>query len=64
MPGKLIAVLATTGQKVRAGQSLAVLEAMKMEHILAAPRDGAVAEIAAAPGDQVTEGMMLIRLEP
>ncbi len=46
------------------GQTLATLEAMKMEHALTAPFDGKVAEVRCAVGDQVTEGALLVRLEP
>jgi propionyl-CoA carboxylase alpha chain/3-methylcrotonyl-CoA carboxylase alpha subunit len=62
MPGKVISILVENGQAVKAGQSLVVLEAMKMEHALAAPRDGEIAEIAAKVGDQVIEGALLARL--
>jgi len=41
-----------------------VLEAMKMEHILRAPRDGIIEEVEAALGDQVKAGQMLVALEP
>ena len=51
------------GQQVAAGDRLAVLEAMKMEHTLTAARDGVVAEVLAAAGDQVEAGAALIRLE-
>ena len=44
------------GDAVTKGQALAVMEAMKMEHTIAAPADGVVAELLYAPGDQVTEG--------
>ena len=47
---------------VKKGQTLAVMEAMKMEHTIAAPADGTVAELLFAPGDQVTEGAELLRL--
>jgi 3-methylcrotonyl-CoA carboxylase alpha subunit len=40
-----------------------VMEAMKMEHTIQAPADGKVAELLFAPGDQVTEGAELLRLE-
>ena len=50
------------GEKVAAGQALAVMEAMKMEHTVAAPTDGTVAELLYAPGDQVAEGAPLLRL--
>ncbi|MBL0149446.1 MAG: 3-methylcrotonyl-CoA carboxylase [Ideonella sp.] len=62
MPGKVIAFLAKAGDKVRRGQALAVMEAMKMEHTLNAPRDGVVAELLYAVGDQVGEGGELLRL--
>jgi len=62
MPGKVIAFLARPGEAVKAGQPLAVMEAMKMEHTLTAPRDGAVAELLFAVGDQVAEGAELLRL--
>ena len=63
MPGKVVAFLAQVGDKVKAGQPLAVMEAMKMEHTIAAPRDGIVAELLYAVGDQVAEGGELLRLE-
>jgi 3-methylcrotonyl-CoA carboxylase alpha subunit len=62
MPGKVIAFLAQPGEKVRAGQALAVMEAMKMEHTIAAPHDGTVEELLYAVGDQVAEGGELLRL--
>ncbi|MDR3005869.1 MAG: acetyl-CoA carboxylase biotin carboxyl carrier protein subunit, partial [Acidovorax sp.] len=43
-------------------QALAVMEAMKMEHTIAAPADGVVEELLYAPGDQVAEGVELIRI--
>ena len=48
---------------VSRGQALAIMEAMKMEHTIAAPADGVVAEILYAPGDQVQEGAELLRLQ-
>ena len=51
------------GDVVKKGQALAVMEAMKMEHTIAAPADGTVAELLFAPGDQVTEGAELLKLE-
>jgi len=62
MPGKVIALLAQPGETVKSGQPLAVMEAMKMEHTLAAPRDGVVAELLYAVGDQVPEGAELLKL--
>ncbi|KNZ30982.1 MAG: 3-methylcrotonyl-CoA carboxylase [Methylibium sp. NZG] len=62
MPGKVVALLAHVGQVVKLGQPLAVMEAMKMEHTIAAPRDGTVEELLYAVGDQVAEGGELLRL--
>jgi 3-methylcrotonyl-CoA carboxylase alpha subunit len=61
MPGKVIALLAKAGEAVKKGQPLAVMEAMKMEHTIAAPADGTVSELLYAVGDQVAEGAELVR---
>jgi 3-methylcrotonyl-CoA carboxylase alpha subunit len=63
MPGLVKAVFVAAGQAVAAGERLAVLEAMKMEHTLTAARDGVVAEVLVAAGAQVEAGAALIRLE-
>ena len=63
MPGKVIAFLAQPGDAVVKGQALAVMEAMKMEHTLHAPRDGVVAELLYAVGDAVADGGELLRLQ-
>ncbi|MEY4344581.1 MAG: hypothetical protein RL032_413, partial [Pseudomonadota bacterium] len=63
MPGKVVSFSVKAGDKVTKGQALAVMEAMKMEHTIAAPADGTVAELLFAPGDQVTDGAELLRLE-
>ena len=63
MPGLVKALFAAPGQEVAEGDRLAVLEAMKMEHSLLAPRDGVVAEVLADEGVQVTAGAALVRLE-
>jgi 3-methylcrotonyl-CoA carboxylase alpha subunit len=63
MPGLVKAVFARAGQAVTKGDRLAVLEAMKMEHSLLAARDGVVAEVLVATGDQVSAGAALVRLE-
>jgi len=62
MPGKVIAFHVKAGETVKRGQALAVMEAMKMEHTLHAPRDGRVLELLYAAGDQVAEGGELLRL--
>jgi acetyl-CoA/propionyl-CoA carboxylase biotin carboxyl carrier protein len=53
MPGTVLAVKAAPGDRVRSGQPLVIVEAMKMEHTVRAPADGVVAELTAAPGQQV-----------
>ncbi|MDH1381095.1 acetyl/propionyl/methylcrotonyl-CoA carboxylase subunit alpha [Comamonas aquatica] len=63
MPGKLVSFAVQAGDAVTKGQPLAVMEAMKMEHTIAAPADGVVQELLYAPGDQVSEGAELIRIE-
>ncbi len=63
MPGKIVSVSVKAGETVTKGQTLLVLEAMKMEHALAAPFDGVVAELSAVAGGQVSEGVVLARLE-
>ena len=63
MPGKVVSFAVKAGDAVTQGQPLAVMEAMKMEHTIAAPADGVVQELLYAPGDQVSEGAELIRIE-
>jgi 3-methylcrotonyl-CoA carboxylase alpha subunit len=62
MPGKVVSFAVKSGDLVKAGQTLAVMEAMKMEHTIAAPKDGTVAELLYVPGDQVAEGAELLTL--
>ena len=62
MPGKILSFSVKAGDKVSKGQPLAVMEAMKMEHTIAAPADGVVEELLYAPGDQVTEGSELLKI--
>ncbi|MEO3998594.1 acetyl/propionyl/methylcrotonyl-CoA carboxylase subunit alpha [Mesorhizobium sp. CAU 1732] len=62
MPGLVKVVRAAVGETVEKGQPLLVLEAMKMEHTIAAPHDGVIAEIA-SEGAQVTDGTVLVRFE-
>ena len=64
MHGKLIAMFVAPGETVEKGQRLAIVEAMKMEHALLAPRDGEIAEIGGEVGQQVTEGARLVTLAP
>ncbi|MCB1362048.1 MAG: acetyl-CoA carboxylase biotin carboxyl carrier protein subunit, partial [Rhodobacteraceae bacterium] len=62
MPGLVKAVFVAPGAVVEKGARLAILEAMKMEHTLTAGRDGTVAEVLAAAGQQVEAGAALIAL--
>ena len=63
MPGLLVDVAVKPGQKVMAGEKLAVIEAMKMENILLATQDGVVAEVSAAKGDSLSVDQVIIRFE-
>jgi acetyl-CoA carboxylase biotin carboxylase subunit len=61
MPGKIIQILVAPGDRVKKGQPLAVLEAMKMEHTLAAQADSTVESVDVAAGDQVNDGTVVVR---
>jgi 3-methylcrotonyl-CoA carboxylase alpha subunit len=63
MPGAVTLVDVTNGQAVKRGQRLLVLEAMKMEYVLAAPFDGVVVELTVKTGARVNEGALLARIE-
>ncbi|OYO31462.1 acetyl/propionyl/methylcrotonyl-CoA carboxylase subunit alpha [Janthinobacterium sp. PC23-8] len=60
MPGKVVAVLVGKGQDVKKGEPLVIMEAMKMEHTIAAPHDGLVEDVLYAVGDQVADGAPLL----
>ncbi len=62
MPGRLVALHVSEGDRVESGQPLAVVEAMKMENILRATRAGTVAKVAAAPGDTLALDQMILEL--
>ncbi|MDD2919725.1 acetyl/propionyl/methylcrotonyl-CoA carboxylase subunit alpha [Rhodoferax sp.] len=62
MPGKVVSFAVKAGDIVKRGQALAVMDAMKMEHTIAAPIDGVVEELLYAAGDQVVEGAELLKL--
>ena len=64
MPGRVLRVDVAVGDSVAPGQTLLVLEAMKMEHLLKASASGTITEIGAAEGQQVKEGDFLCRSEP
>jgi biotin carboxyl carrier protein len=64
MAGKIVRVLVQSGEHVKAGATLLILEAMKMEQYITAPQDGVVARLLCREGDQVTAGTELVVLEP
>jgi biotin carboxyl carrier protein len=64
MPGLILRVSVAVGSRVERGQDIAVLEAMKMENVIRAPMAGEVAEVCVQPGDQVTHGQAIVRLQP
>ena len=63
MPGNIVAVSVAVGDRVKAGQTLVVLEAMKMEHNITAPGNGKVSALNAAVGERVEEGAELVVLD-
>jgi acetyl-CoA/propionyl-CoA carboxylase biotin carboxyl carrier protein len=62
MPGTVVQLRVEPGATVSAGETLVVLESMKMEISIAAPRDGSVADVLVAAGDQVDRGAVLVEL--
>ena len=62
MPATVVAILKNRGEKVKTGDSLIVLEAMKMEHTIHAPMDGILADVFYTVGSQVNEGAELLSL--
>jgi 3-methylcrotonyl-CoA carboxylase alpha subunit len=64
MNGTIILVDTKAGQRVKAGDILMIMEAMKMEHSIKAPEDGTIKEIGFNVGDLVDEGALLIDMEP
>ncbi|MDW7771521.1 MAG: acetyl/propionyl/methylcrotonyl-CoA carboxylase subunit alpha [Desulfobulbaceae bacterium] len=63
MPGLLVKLSVEPGQKVKAGEELAVIEAMKMENVLRAPQDGVIARILAGLGDSLTVDQVILEFE-
>ncbi|MDV7338531.1 acetyl/propionyl/methylcrotonyl-CoA carboxylase subunit alpha [Terasakiella sp. A23] len=62
MPGKVVSVLVEKDQEVKEGDALMILEAMKMEHTISAPMDGVVEDIFFNAGDQLEEGVELLKI--
>jgi propionyl-CoA carboxylase alpha chain len=63
MPGLLTAVVVGEGQEVKAGEPLVVVEAMKMENVLRAERDGRIAKLRAKPGDSLAVDQVILEFE-
>ena len=64
MPGRVLEIRAAVGDTVTKGQTMLLLEAMKMEHHMTAPFDGTVTEVRVATGDQVDNGSVLLVINP
>ena len=63
MPGRIIRVNVAVGDNVQRGQSIVVLESMKMENTIAAPRDGVVSQVHVTADESVQHGQSLVELE-
>lgn len=63
MPGVILRILVAAGATVQRGQDIAVLEAMKMENILRAPREGTIAEVCVRQGQQVAHGAPIVKFK-
>jgi acetyl/propionyl-CoA carboxylase alpha subunit len=63
MPGVVTRVLVAVGDTVKSGQPLLAIEAMKMEHVIRAPRDGRIKRIASRVGEMVGGGVALVEMD-
>ncbi len=63
LPGKVTSIKAREGQAVKKGEEILVVEAMKMENAIRAPKDGTVRRIAVKVGDMVGPGAVLVEIE-
>jgi propionyl-CoA carboxylase alpha chain len=63
MPGLVVSIAVEEGQEVKAGETLAVVEAMKMENILRAERDGVVKKIRVRPGDSLAVDEVILEIQ-
>jgi 3-methylcrotonyl-CoA carboxylase alpha subunit len=63
MPGRVVKVMAAAGEKVKKGQALIIMEAMKMEHTIVSPREGVVERVAFKVGDMVPADAVLFAFE-
>jgi propionyl-CoA carboxylase alpha chain len=60
MPGMVVSLAVSEGQEVRAGDALCIVEAMKMENVLKAERDGKVSKVLAKPGDSLNVDAVIL----
>ena len=63
MPGRVVSIAVEEGQEVKAGEPLAVIDAMKMENVLRAERDGRIAKLLVAQGDSVAADQVILEFE-
>ena len=63
IPGTILSVEVSPGQEVKYGDTLVVLEAMKMKNLIRSPRDGRVGEVLVQPGQSVMHNDVLVRFE-
>ena len=63
MPGRVLSIAVRVGQEVKAGEPLAVVDAMKMENVLRAERDGRIAKVVAAAGDSLSADQVILEFE-
>jgi biotin carboxyl carrier protein len=64
IPGLVLAIFVEPGQRVRAGERLLILEAMKMQNHITAPREGTLQRIHVTAGETVIKGQLLVQFEP
>lgn len=64
MPGAVIDVLVAKGDRIRKGDKVLILEAMKTQQTFTAPFDGVIAELAVSKGEQVREGLLMASIKP
>jgi propionyl-CoA carboxylase alpha chain len=63
MPGLVVAITVGEGQEVKAGETLAIVEAMKMQNVLRAERDGRVKQLKARPGDSLAVDAVIMEFD-
>jgi biotin carboxyl carrier protein len=64
MPGLVLQIMVKAGEEVQEGQTLLILEAMKMENVIKAAADGIIAQVEVSQGTAVDKGQLMIKMEP